>query len=159
MNSAPSHHPLPSAGTSRWAIAGVAVLVALGTVVRAWAARDEFWLDEIWSLMAFTRMPHAWRNVFTFHHDNNHYPITLWMDLVGPDRRDWMIYRLPSLLASVGTVILAARVTALGPRRHGHRGDFHGKLLRACLVWLRGARLRPLRFLQSLGLSKRWIGT
>ena len=82
----------------------------MATVARAWAARDEFWLDEIWSLMAFTRVPHAWRDVFTFHHDNNHYLVTLWMDLVGPGRGDWLIYRLPSLLASVGTVILAARV-------------------------------------------------
>ena len=128
--------------------------------MRAWAARDEFWLDEIWSLMAFTRVPHAVRDVFTFHHDNNHYLITLWMDLVGPDRRAWMFYRLPSLLASVGTVILAARVAS----RRGRAAMVIAAICTASsfVLVLYGSEGRGYAlcgFFSLLAFLGRWIGT
>jgi len=86
------------------------LVVAAAGALRWSAAQDEFWLDEIWSLVAFVRNPHTFRDIFTFHHDNNHYLVTMWMDLVGPHMRNWVWYRVPSIVAGVGTVILAARI-------------------------------------------------
>jgi hypothetical protein len=103
-------------------IVGLAIVIA--TVLRVVAAFDEFWLDEIWSLMAFVRIPHTYREIFTFHHDNNHYLITLWMDVVGGGARNWFVYRIPSIIASVGTVILAALIA----RRWG-------LVAAACATW------------------------
>lgn len=104
-----SRHVEQLSPPTRYALVG---LIVIATALRAWAARDEFWLDEIWSLMAFTRAPYTWTNVFTFHHDNNHYLITLWMNLIGSDCRNWVVYRLPSIAAGMGTVILAAATAA-----------------------------------------------
>ena len=90
--------------------AGLAAVLIAAAVVRFVAARDEFWLDEIWSLLAFARTIKSPLDVFTLHHDNNHYLITLWMYFVGPQQRNWLIYRIPSLVAGIGTVALAAQV-------------------------------------------------
>jgi hypothetical protein len=103
-------------------VVGLAIVIA--TVLRIFAALDEFWLDEIWSLMAFVRIPHTYCEIFTFHHDNNHYLVTLWMDVVGGGARNWFVYRIPSIVASVGTVILAAVIA----RRWG-------RVAAACASW------------------------
>lgn len=95
---------LPS--RSVWIVIGA--IVVLAAIVRIWAAQDEFWLDEIWSLLAFGRAASSPLDVFTFHHDNNHYLVTLWMYFVGAAREHWFVYRVPSLAAGIGTVILAA---------------------------------------------------
>jgi hypothetical protein len=97
-----------------WAVGLVCVLLAAATV-RVLAGRDELWQDEIWSLLAFARSIKSPLDVFTLHHDNNHYLITLWMYFVGAQQRDWFIYRIPSLVAGVGTVALAG----LAARRWG----------------------------------------
>ncbi len=85
-----------------------AVLVAAAGV-RLWAAQDEFWLDEIWTLLSFGRNLHSPRDIFTAHHDNNHYLMTLWMFTIAP-QRNWFLYRLPSVIAGVATVALTARM-------------------------------------------------
>ncbi|HEY4313553.1 MAG TPA: hypothetical protein VGN12_29140 [Pirellulales bacterium] len=103
-------------------VVGLGIVIA--TVLRIVAAFDEFWLDEIWSLMAFVRIPHTYCEIFTFHHDNNHYLVTLWMDVVGGGARNWFVYRIPSIVASVGTVILAAVIA----RRWG-------RVAAACASW------------------------
>jgi hypothetical protein len=107
-------HPLFPRWLSTWRAplpVAIAVLVATAAALRIWAAQDEFWLDEIWSLVNIARIPHSFADILAFHHDNNHYLITFWMDLVGPLRRDWVLYRVPSLVAGIGTVILALVVT------------------------------------------------
>ncbi len=83
-------------------------IVALAASVRVWAALDELWLDEIWTLAVFARKVRSPLDIFTFHHDNNHYFITFWMYLVGTEVYSSLVYRLPSLLAGIGTVALAA---------------------------------------------------
>ena len=87
----------------------VAVIVAAAACVRIWAAQDEFWLDEIWSLVAFARTVESPWDIFTLHWDNNHYLVTLWMYLVRA-QSNWFIFRIPSVVAGTGTVILAALV-------------------------------------------------
>jgi len=111
MSGADSNAVAVDAQPSRWGLTSVFVLVVAAAGALRWsAAQDEFWLDEIWSLVAFVRNPHTFRDIFTFHHDNNHYLVTMWMDLVGPHMRNWVWYRVPSIVAGVGTVILAARI-------------------------------------------------
>jgi hypothetical protein len=96
-----------------WWLLGIVVLIA--TVLRVWSALDELWLDEIWTLVVFaSKVRYPW-DVFTFHHDNNHYLVTLWMYAVGTEQYSPLLYRLPSLAAGVGTVVLAA----LAARRWG----------------------------------------
>jgi hypothetical protein len=87
--------------------------------VRVWAAWDDFWLDEIWSLEYFgleakspfdilARMPES----------NNHHLVSLWMYVCG-DRAQWFIYRVPSILAGVGTIALIWRIGCRWDRQTG----------------------------------------
>jgi len=91
------------------AIVGFAIVLALAAVVRIWAAMDEFWLDEIWTLLDFAGRARTASEVFLCHHDNNHYLVTLWMYMLGPRQANWIMYRLPSIVAGIGTVGLAAQ--------------------------------------------------
>ncbi len=96
--------------SSRGVWIAIGAIVVLAAIVRIWAAQDELWLDEIWSLLAFGRAAQSPLDVFRFHHDNNHYLVTLWMYAVGAAREHWFVYRVPSLVAGVGTVMLAASI-------------------------------------------------
>ena len=86
--------------------------------------RDQFWMDEIWSLVVFCPRVKSSLDVLTLHHDNNHYLITLWMYLLGPLEKNWIVYRVPSIVAGIGTVALAAQIAGAGetsrpsPRRY-----------------------------------------
>jgi hypothetical protein len=89
--------------------ATAALLMLAAAAVRIWAAQGDFWLDEVWSyarartidspLAVFSEMPH----------DNNHHLITLWFYLLGP-QQSWIVLRLPSLVAGIGSVALASWV-------------------------------------------------
>lgn len=105
---------------------GLFVLVAAAGLVRLAAARDDLWLDELWSLRLAAGISRA-SGVFTsIHLDNNHYLVTLWMFLLGPDAGGFW-YRLPSVLAGTAAVALAA---AAG-RRLGRTAGIFAALLTA----------------------------
>jgi Dolichyl-phosphate-mannose-protein mannosyltransferase len=106
-----------------WMLA-VSGLVLAGIVVRIWAAQDEFWLDEIWSLVVFARRIESPLDILTLHWDNNHYLVTFWMYLLKA-QTDWFVYRIPSVVAGTGTVILAARIA----RRWGAFATFAATIL------------------------------
>ncbi len=93
---------------SRNALVAIVLVIIAAAVIRIVAARDEFWMDEIWTLLSLQRFVHSPLDVFRQHHDNNHYLMTLWMYLVAP-QREWIIYRLPSLIAGIATVVLAVQ--------------------------------------------------
>jgi hypothetical protein len=95
-------------GLSRGVIAAIVVVVWVAAFVRLWASFDEFWMDEIWSLFQFADEARSPWDVFTFHHDNNHYLVTLWMYVLGVNQSNWTMYRVPSIVAGIGTVILAS---------------------------------------------------
>ena len=103
--SAPTSRP----AASRRVLFVVAILaLAAGGAMRVWAARGDLWLDEVWSLSLAEQTQHA-SEVFTRHHlDNNHYLITLWMVVLG-SQAPWFVYRIPSLIAGIGTILLAGR--------------------------------------------------
>jgi uncharacterized membrane protein len=86
------------------------VSVVAGVILRALAARDDLWFDEIWTLDLLGQRVRSLGDVFTnFKHSNNHYLTSLWMWLAGQDASGW-IYRLPSVLASIGTIALAGLI-------------------------------------------------
>lgn len=81
-------------------------MVLLAAVLRAAGLATEFWLDEIRALSNVAAIGSA-AEVFTgIHHDSNHWLVSLWMYAVGREAPFWL-YRLPSLLAGVATVLVA----------------------------------------------------
>lgn len=103
------------------ALRALVAITLVAAVPRVVGSFDAFWLDEIWSLQLASRVQAPWQVFTALHHDNNHYLITLWMRLVGPDI-PWPLYRLPALLAGVATVFLAGWV------------EFRGGLVRGVLA-------------------------
>jgi hypothetical protein len=88
-------------------VPGLGLLLAAAGLLRVAAARDDLWLDEIWSLTLASRV-HRALDVFTaLHHDNNHYLVTLWMFLLGQNVAGFW-HRLPSLVAGLASVALVA---------------------------------------------------
>jgi hypothetical protein len=91
----------------------LAACAAAGTLVRAIPCRSDFWLDEIWTYYYASALSSP-LGVFTgIHHSNNHHLNTLLFYLLG-DQREWAVYRVPSLLAGTGSLVLAG---LLGARR------------------------------------------
>jgi hypothetical protein len=87
---------------------------AVGAGVRVFAAHNDLWFDEVWTLQLLRERAHSFGDVFTtVKHSNNHHLCSLWMWLVGQNASS-LVYRLPSLLASIGTVAVAG---LLGARR------------------------------------------
>lgn len=96
-----------------WFMPFVWTAVVAGAGLRALAAMNDFWVDEIWSLelgMAAT----TWASVFWgVAQDNNHPLNTLWMRLIGPEGPP-LLHRLPAIACGSATVYVAARLA----RRH-----------------------------------------
>ncbi len=92
-----------------WVIA--ALIITAAVAVRLWGAQDELWFDELWSFSA-AQQAHSPRDVFSLHHDNNHYLVTLWMYWIGPDRGNSFVYRIPSVIAGIGSILLCGQLAA-----------------------------------------------
>ena len=83
---------------------------AIGIVLRVLAARNDLWFDEVWTLQLLREHVHSFTDVFTnVKHSNNHHLCSLWMWLVGQNGSS-LVYRLPSLLASIGTIVLGGLI-------------------------------------------------
>ena len=107
----------PSLNKAMLAIAVASFVV--GTVVRVLAAQNDLWFDEVWTLQLLRERVHSFGDVFTnVKHSNNHHLCSLWMWLVGQNASALM-YRVPSVLASIGTVALAGFI---GSRRSSLEG-------------------------------------
>jgi 4-amino-4-deoxy-L-arabinose transferase-like glycosyltransferase len=92
---------------------------AVGTGVRVFAAHNDLWFDEIWTLELLRERVHSFGDVFTnLKHSNNHHLCSLWMWLVGQNASALM-YRLPSVLASIGTIVLAGLIGLRQSRLEG----------------------------------------
>jgi hypothetical protein len=91
-----------------------AVIVIVGAAIRIYGAFNDLWLDEIWSIKIASQVASP-LDIFTkLHHEINHYFNTLWLWCVG-NRGNWPGYRIPSLIAGSGTVVLAGMI---GRRRN-----------------------------------------
>src|SRR5262245_41533068 len=83
----------------------VAIAITLAVVLRFGASFDQFWLDEIWSWMMAVQLKSPLEVITRLHHDNNHHLNTLVLYLIGKNA-PFYLYRLPAVLAGVGTVLL-----------------------------------------------------
>ena len=103
---------LHKTGENRVAIAAGVAIVLAGTVLRITAARDCFWLDEIWSYFIALRADHI-LEIFTKFNivDNNHHLNTLFMYLTG-ETRNWVWYRVPSIITGSLLLVLIWRAAA-----------------------------------------------
>jgi hypothetical protein len=98
------------ASRNRWLyLSGAIAIVALAAVLRVRAAHNDLWLDEIWSLDFANLITSPWHVFTRIHHDNNHYLTTLWFYCIGP-QGNWLQYRILSIIAGIGTVILAGLI-------------------------------------------------
>ncbi len=86
------------------AIAWTAAVV--GVALRAFAARGDLWLDELWSLALLEPAQSALDVFLKIHHDNNHYLSSLWLWALGGGAAP-LLYRLPAVLSGFGLVTLA----------------------------------------------------
>jgi uncharacterized membrane protein len=88
----------------RWILLGI---FAVALLARAIPISGDFWLDEIWTYYFSLDLGGA-AEVFTRnHHSNNHHLNSLFFHWFG-DRSNWAIYRIPALLAGIGSVVIAA---------------------------------------------------
>jgi hypothetical protein len=86
----------------------LSAVLLLGLTLRVAGSTGELWMDEIWSLAIATHLKSA-SQIFTIHHENNHYLISLWMLVCGM-RKAWWVYRVPSILAGMGATLAAIRI-------------------------------------------------
>jgi hypothetical protein len=112
------------------ALALCGAILAASAVVRALPASGDFWLDEIWTYFTVRDLPSAWSVFTSIHHSNNNHLNSLLLYGLG-DRSSWVVYRVPSLLAGIGTVALAARI---GWERSRTEGIFAALLTGACFA-------------------------
>jgi hypothetical protein len=96
----------PAALTRRRAGRACAALAAAAALPRVLGCATDLWLDEAWSWLAVAELPGPLAVFTGIHHSNNHYLVSLWMYALR-DAPDWA-FRVPSLLAGVATVPLAA---------------------------------------------------
>ncbi len=125
------------------------LLVVLAALLRLAASRGDFWLDEIWS-WTFARQASSALDIFTsFAHDNNHILNTLFLYFLG-DQFNWVVYRIPSVLAGVATVVVAALIG----RRSSRLAALTAMLLTSCsfLLVLYGSEARGYAFVVFFAL-------
>ncbi len=115
--------------TNTWRM-GVLAALLLGAILRFACLPAEFWLDEIWSY-DLSRQAGSLLGVFTVRHDNNHHLNTLWLYLC-PDGASWTLYRLPSFVAGLAGIVLAAAFA----KRWGKADAVFAALLTAGCYWL-----------------------
>src|SRR5215211_3418862 len=92
---------------------------AIGVGVRVFAAHNDLWFDEVWTLQLLRERVHSVGDVFTnLKHANNHHLCSLWIWLVG-QKASALVYRLPSVLASIGTIVVAGLIGLRQSRLEG----------------------------------------
>jgi hypothetical protein len=89
----------------------LAVLIALGVLLRVACARGDLWVDEIWTLELVAPLRDGFAVFRDISHDNNHFLNSLWMYLLGQDAPP-LLYRLPSILFGGLSILVAGRIGA-----------------------------------------------
>ena len=108
-------------------IVAVSIAIVAAIVLRFWASLDDFWLDEIWSWIGAGLLQRPFEVFTRIHHDNNHHLNTLVLYALGRDA-PFYVYRLPAVLAGIGTVLLCGQVA----RQWSHAAAVSATLLTGC---------------------------
>ena len=82
-----------------------AILLA-AAVLRVYGSMNELWLDEVWSF-SHAQSVRGFFDVFTIHHDNNHYLNTYYLSFLD-GLAPFIVYRIPSLIAGIALLCIAA---------------------------------------------------
>ena len=85
-----------------------AMLVVVASGVRLMGAGNDLWLDEIWPVFVTTQL-HSPFDVFTLHHEINHYLNTLWLYFSGFGASAARYHAL-SLACGMASVVVAALI-------------------------------------------------
>ena len=121
---ASSHQPadgiLASPRYSRTRVCLLVLLLIAAAGMRIYGALNDLWLDEIWSLEMVNTISSPLQVFTKIHHDNNNYLNSLWLYWCG-FHGNWPGYRIPSIVAGVGSVLLAGMI---GRRRNGRAACF-----------------------------------
>ena len=88
-----------------WQLAAAGFCVVCAALLRGWAAQEDMWLDEIWSINKARQCPSIWFIVTGLRYDNNHILNTIYQYCIGPQSNP-VICRLLSILTGVGAVAL-----------------------------------------------------
>ncbi len=86
------------------------VLVGLAAALRIPGLFTDFWLDEVWSLEAALAIDSPLEVFTAIRTFNNHHLNSLFLFAIGERQLGeppWLIYRLPALMAGIGSVVLA----------------------------------------------------
>jgi len=109
--------------TSLCRVTGLVMLLA--AIVRLAAMTGDLAIDEVWSWWFVQNVIRGITDILRLKHDNNHILNTLIMSALGPNAAGgW--YRLPAVIASISTVVLAG---AIARRRQGETGALIAALL------------------------------
>jgi len=100
------------------------LLLIVAAALRIYGALNELWLDEIWSLRLVGNISSPLQVFTKIHHDNNNYLNSLWLYWCG-FHGNWPGYRIPSIVAGVGSVMLAGMIG----RRRNTRAAWFAMLL------------------------------
>ena len=128
---------MPSQNSSRssWKIAASALIILILAVgLRLLACFNDFSMDEIMSLSLALRLKSPWEIISQANVGNNHLLNTFFMYLLG-DQANWVIYRLPAVLAGSLTVVLAGLI-----------GKLRGKLEALLAMLLTGCSSLMIQF-------------
>ncbi len=126
---------MPSQDSSRSAFAVSALIILILSVgLRLWACLNDFSMDEIMSLSLALRLRSPWEIISRANVGNNHFLNTLFMYWLG-DQSNWVIYRLPAVLAGSLAVVLAGLI-----------GKLRGKLEALLAMLLTGGSYLMVQF-------------
>jgi len=82
------------------------IIISLALLLRLPGCFSDFWLDEIWSLFLALKIHHPIEIFTSNHHSANQHLNTIVLYLWG-DIHNWPLYRLHSLIAGTGSVLLS----------------------------------------------------
>jgi hypothetical protein len=102
------------ASSERVALLACLVILLASAALRIVPAFGDFWLDEIWTYFSVRSLSGAWEIFDGLHDSNNHYLNSLLFYWIG-DRENFVLYRVPALVAGIASVPLAFALA----RRHG----------------------------------------
>jgi hypothetical protein len=91
----------------------ISVVLIASAICRLYASLGDFWLDEIMPWVVCAQLDASWEVLTQFHHETNHFLNSFVLYHLGPESH-WVYYRIPSVLAGVGIVLLAALIASRG---------------------------------------------
>src|SRR6188768_1399252 len=87
-------------------VCGAFIVILGGVGLRIAAATTNLWHDEVWSLWLLHGVRSPTEILTAVHHDNNHPVNSLFLYVIG-ERGSWLVYRLLSIAAGGGAILLA----------------------------------------------------